>query len=122
MKKRNIFSLIAILLIVIGFLLIALSFVADKDNVKMESNNNDEVKPGEAVEIEKTSITYDSVYSMGLSLYGGENIKIEVDEEDERFVIKRLFLETENFEFYYVDKETGSIYTEDFITESLPTG
>ena len=127
MDKKNIFKLIAIILIVVGILTIALALITANDNdnntdnkVDSEDVNNGggDLDPPPIV----SEMTYEDVYSMALSLYGGDNVNIEIEEETERFVIKRIFKSTGAIERYFVDKETGSISTEELIFESEITG
>lgn len=121
MNKKNIFKLIAIILVVVGILCIALSFVVGKDKGNnKESNTNDDsdvvvqpVTPDDEI----APMTYDDVYNMAVSLYGGDNVNIEIEEDTDRFVIKRIYKTTGIIEHYYVDKETGAISTDPIFGE-----
>ena len=130
MNKKNIFRLIAIVLIVVGVFVIAFALISDNDknnnnhssnnvdNDKEVNNGVDESDPSD----ERPSLSYDDVYSMALSLYGGDNVNIELEEEIDRFVIKRIYKATGVVERYYVDKETGFISTDEIIMDSVVTG
>ena len=116
MKNKNIFKLISIILVVIGLLCIALSFVVgkDKEENKKPNDNDDGGVVGEPVtpDDEDFSVTYEDIYNMAYSLYGGDDVNIEIAEEADRFIIKRIYKSNGSTEYYYVDKKTGSISTD----------
>lgn len=122
MDKKNIFKLIAIVLVVLSILGIAflLSGNRGENNNNVDSNGTGLDKPNPPVT--DHVLSYDDVYSMALSLYGGDNVNIELEEETDRYVIKRIYKATGVVERYYVDKETGFISTDVIIMESVVTG
>ena len=94
MKNKNVFKLSSIILVVIGVVLIFLSFiVSDKKEMKPDDNANNsednvEVKPSTPDDT-KPPLTYKEVYDMAVSLYGGAGITIEVVEEDGMIAINK---------------------------------
>jgi hypothetical protein len=127
MKKKNVFKISSIILVVIGIVLISLSFiVSDKKEMKPDDNANNsednvEVKPSTPDDT-KPSLTYKEVYDMAVSLYGGAGITIEVVEEDDKFVINRNSNASDNVETYFVDKITGSISVADVVISDGTSG
>lgn len=116
MKNKNVLKLSAIILIVIGIVLLSLSFIISGEKETNNNQNNDnsnvDVKPSTSND-EKTSISYESVLEMATSLYGGEGFAVAVKDDGDRFVIERKYESNGNIEIYFVDKATGSVYTED---------
>ena len=77
---------------------------ATNDNVNVvPSTPSDEAPP----------ISYESVLAMATSLYGGEGFAVAVKDDGERFIIERKYESNGNIEIYFVDKATGSVYTEE---------
>jgi hypothetical protein len=112
MSKKNLFKLIAIVLVVVGLFLISISFIVRNKNDEKEPDNVVEEKPNDS-----NKLTYAKVYQMAINLYSGNDIDVAVEEETERFVIKRIYKSTGKTERYYVDKETGIISTDEVVVE-----
>ena len=114
MKNKKVLKISATILVVIGVVLISLSFlVSDKKEMNNKpTNDNVNVVPSTPSD-EAPPISYESVLAMATSLYGGEGFAVAVKDDGDRFVIERKYESNGNIEIYFVDKATGSVYTED---------
>ena len=112
MQNKNSLKLSAIILVIIGIVLISLSFIVSDEKEMNNNQNNDnsnaDVKPSTSDD-EKPPLSYESVLEMANSLYGGDGVTIEVIDEGDKFVINCIYNSTGNVEHIFVDKATGSI-------------
>lgn len=117
-KKVRLVFIIGIFLIIVG---LTSYFIINKNyenNPPSNPNNDVPSVDNGSEEPEIVGLDYDSAYSLAVSLYGGENIIIEMTETENAYVVYVKGTDNSILNTFNMDKKTGVI-SEAGITDSF---